>query len=256
MGLSVKQIDEQLKGLSIDALTEGLDPFRKDERAGVKKLIIKYENKLSKHLQLIDKFSRMNRYEKVLKEDGYTYIGGIDEVGRGPLAGPVVSAVVILPDEVILGLDDSKKLSEKKREELYDTIIDKAVAYSIGIVDVETIDSINILQATYKSMQQALNKMKIKPDGLLVDAVTIPDVDIPQMPIVGGDGKSNSIAAASIVAKVTRDRMMKDYSELFPDYRFESNKGYGSTEHVKALLEVGPCPLHRKTFIKNIMKNG
>lgn len=256
MKQSIKEIDGLLKSVEIEHLAENLLQYKEDERSGVMKLVQKYERKLQKHQDLIDKFKRMNRYERELGLEGYQCIAGIDEVGRGPLAGPVVSAVVILPkDEVILGLDDSKKLSEKKREELYEIILEKAIDYSIGIVDVATIDSINILQATYESMRQALSKLKEQPDGLLVDAVTIPEVTISQLPIIGGDGKSNSIAAASIVAKVTRDRMMKDYDELFPEYKFASNKGYGSTDHVKALKEIGPCPLHRRTFIGGIMNN-
>lgn len=179
---------------------------------------------------------------------------GIDEVGRGPLAGPVVAGAVILPQDCeILYLNDSKKLSEKKRELLYDEIMEKAVAVGIGAVSPERIDEINILQATYEAMRIAVSKLSVRPDLLLNDAVTIPQVDIPQVPIIKGDAKSVSIAAASIVAKVTRDRMMVQYEELYPGYEFASNKGYGSARHIAALKEIGPCPIHRRSFIKNFV---
>lgn len=181
-------------------------------------------------------------------------ICGIDEVGRGPLAGPVVAGAVILPKDCdILYINDSKKLSEKKREELYDVIMEKAVATGIGLVSNERIDEINILQATYEAMRMAISKLEVKPDILLNDAVTIPGVDIKQVPIIKGDAKSISIGAASIIAKVTRDRLMVEYGELFPGYGFESNKGYGSAAHIAALKELGPTPIHRKSFIKNFV---
>ena len=182
-------------------------------------------------------------------------ICGIDEVGRGPLAGPVVAGAVILPrDTEILYLNDSKKLSEKKREALYDEIMEKAVAVGIGMASPARIDEINILQATYEAMRMAINKLQVRPDLLLNDAVTIPDVEISQVPIVKGDAKSISIAAASIVAKVTRDRMMKEYEEIFPGYDFASNKGYGTKAHIQALKTLGPCVIHRRSFIGNFVK--
>ena len=191
-------------------------------------------------------------YEK--KYAGYGNICGIDEVGRGPLAGPVVAGAVILPpDARILYINDSKKLSPKRREELYDEITEKALAVGIGIVSWERIDEINILQATYEAMRQAISKLTVQPDCLLNDAVTIPEVLIPQVPIIKGDAKSQSIAAASIIAKVYRDRMMEKYSELYPEYEFASNKGYGTAAHIAALKKYGPCPLHRKTFIGGIL---
>lgn len=181
-------------------------------------------------------------------------ICGIDEVGRGPFAGPVVAAAVILPKDCdILYLNDSKKLSEKKRELLYDEIYEKAVAIGIGMSSEKVIDEINILQATYKAMQQAISKLSVKPDLLLNDAVTIPEVDIEQVPIIKGDAKSASIAAASIVAKVTRDRMMKEYDAVYPGYDFAKNKGYGTAEHVAALKTFGPTPIHRRSFISNFI---
>lgn len=182
-------------------------------------------------------------------------ICGIDEVGRGPLAGPVVAGAVILPRDVeILYLNDSKKLSEKKREALYDEIMEKAVAVGIGMAGPARIDEINILQATYEAMRIAIEKLSVRPDLLLNDAVTIPDVEIQQVPIIKGDAKSVSIAAASIVAKVTRDRMMKEYDAIFPGYDFASNKGYGTKAHIEALKSLGPCVIHRRSFIGNFVQ--
>lgn len=184
----------------------------------------------------------------------YGTICGIDEVGRGPLCGPVVAAAVILPDEYnILYINDSKKLSETKREEVYKEIDKYAVAYGVGIVSPERIDEINILQATYEAMRTAIHKLSVKPDILLNDAVTIPMVDIKQVPIIKGDAKSQSIAAASIVAKVTRDHLMEEYDKLYPEYGFAKHKGYGTAAHIKAIKEYGPCPIHRRTFIKNFI---
>lgn len=190
----------------------------------------------------------MKQYEYQYEQFGY--VCGIDEVGRGPLAGPVVAAAVILPKNCqILYLNDSKKLSEKKREELYNVIMKEAVAVGIGMVSPARIDEINILQATYEAMREALGKLSVMPSVLLNDAVTIPEVTIPQVPIIKGDAKSVSIAAASIIAKVTRDRLMVEYDEMLPGYGFAKNKGYGTAEHIAALKENGATLIHRKTFI-------
>lgn len=184
----------------------------------------------------------------------FQYICGIDEVGRGPLAGPVVAGAVILPKDCdILYLNDSKKLSEKKREALYDEIMQKAVATGIGIVGPNVIDEINILQATYEAMRIAISNLQVTPNLLLNDAVTIPEVNIRQVPIIKGDAKSASIAAASIIAKVTRDRLMVQYDEVLPGYGFASNKGYGSAMHIQAIKEMGATPIHRQSFIKNFI---
>lgn len=184
----------------------------------------------------------------------YGTVCGIDEAGRGPLCGPVVAAAVILPDEYnILYINDSKKLSETKRKEVYKEIDKYAVAYGVGIVSPERIDEINILQATYEVMRTAIHKLSVTPDILLNDAVTIPMVDIKQVPIIKGDAKSQSIAAASIVAKVTRDHLMEEYDKLYPEYGFAKHKGYGTAAHIKAIKEYGPCPIHRRTFIKNFI---
>ncbi len=192
----------------------------------------------------------MREYERAY--DGFSCICGIDEAGRGPLAGPVVAAAVVLPKDCrILYLNDSKKLSEKKREMLYEEILEKAAAYGVGMASPGRIDEINILQATYEAMRQAADKLGIVPDIFLNDAVVIPGIDRKQVPIVKGDAKSVSIAAASILAKVTRDRMMAEYDGMYPQYGFGKHKGYGTAAHIAALHEYGPCPIHRRTFLKN-----
>ncbi|MCR5778705.1 MAG: ribonuclease HII [Lachnospiraceae bacterium] len=195
---------------------------------------------------------QMFSYERECGED--LLICGIDEVGRGPLAGPVVAGAVILPKDCdILYINDSKKLSEKKREIIAEEIKEKCVAYALGRSEVELIDEINILQATYSAMREAIKNLGIKPDILLNDAVTIPAVDIKQIPIIKGDAKSASIAAASIVAKVTRDKLMVEYDSIYPGYGFAKNKGYGTAEHIAALKTLGPTPIHRRTFIGKIL---
>ena len=207
--------------------------------------IRKQKEKLEKE---IARTKAMSVYEK--KYSDYHAVCGIDEVGRGPFAGPVTAAAVILPkDQPILYLNDLKKLSEKKREELYDVILKQAVAVGIGMASPERIDEINILQATYEAMRMAIEELAIKPDILLNDAVTIPEVDIPQVPIIKGDAKSVSIAAASIVAKVTRDRLMREYDSVYPGYDFASNKGYGTKAHIEGLKRLGPSAIHRRSFI-------
>ena len=209
---------------------------------------LKRQAKLEKERARIE---AMKVYEKEYESHGW--ICGIDEVGRGPLCGPVVASAVILPKDCqILYLNDSKKLSEKKREELYDVIMEQAIAVGIGMASPQQIDEMNILQATYEAMRQAIAGLKVKPAVLLNDAVTIPGVEIPQIPIIKGDAKSVSIAAASIIAKVTRDRMMVEYDRIYPGYDLASNKGYGTKVHMEALRTIGPCEIHRSTFIKNI----
>lgn len=188
------------------------------------------------------------------KYSDLAYVAGIDEAGRGPLAGPVVAAAVILPKDIFLPfLNDSKKVTEKRRDVLFDEIKKNAIAYGIGIASNTLIDEINILQATYEAMREAINALEKIPDVLLVDAVHIPDINIKQVGIVKGDAKSVNIAAASILAKVTRDRIMAEYDKIYPDYGFASNKGYGTATHIAALKEVGPCAIHRKSFIGNFV---
>ena len=182
----------------------------------------------------------------------YQLICGIDEAGRGPWVGPVVAGAVILPKNCdILYINDSKKLSEAKREELYDVIAEKAVAWAVGSASEKRIDEINILQATYEAMREAISKLGVKPDLLLNDAVIIPGIQTPQVKIIKGDAKSASIGAASIMAKVTRDRMLREYDKLYPEFQFAKNKGYGTKDHIEALLKYGPTPIHRRSFIKN-----
>ena len=218
-------------------------------------MTLKEERELKKAAKLEAEKQRieaMREYEEMY--DTFSYICGIDEAGRGPLAGPVVAGAVILPKgKRILYVNDSKKLSEKKREELFDVISREAVSVGIGIVSAQRIDEINILQATYEAMRQAIQKLSVQPDILLNDAVTIPGVEIAQVPIIKGDAKSLTIGAASIMAKVTRDRMMAEYDKEYPQYGFAKHKGYGTKQHTQALLEYGACPIHRKTFLKNIL---
>lgn len=226
--------------------------YEADSRAGVQKLAERYRKKLAALEAEKQRTEAMKEFERKYEHLGY--VCGIDEVGRGPLAGPVVACAVILPKDCqILYLNDSKQLSEKKREELYDVILREAVAVGLGAVTPERIDEINILQATYEAMRQAIGRLAVVPQILLNDAVTIPGVEIPQVPIIKGDAKSVSIAAASIVAKVTRDRMMVEYDSLYPGYGFASNKGYGAEAHIRALKELGPVPIHRRSFIQNFV---
>lgn len=193
--------------------------------------------------------------ENKLYENGIEYICGIDEAGRGPLAGPVVVGAVILPkDSFIEGVNDSKKISEKKREKIYDKIIEEAIAYSVGIVDQKTIDEINILNATKLALKNAVENLKVKPNVIMVDALNgIDTCGIPYISVVKGDAKNYCIAAASIIAKVTRDRIMKEWDEVYPMYGFAKHKGYGTAEHMRLIKENGPCVLHRRSFIKNII---
>ena len=195
----------------------------------------------------------MQVYEGALREQGVRYIAGIDEVGRGPLAGPVVAAAVILPEDFdVLGVNDSKKLSEKRREELFIRIKEKAVAWAIGMADNQTIDEVNILQATKRAMIEAVENLSVKPEHLLIDAVKLEELEIPQTSIIKGDEKSLSVAAASILAKVTRDHMMVEYAKEYPGYAFEKNKGYGTKAHYEGIYARGICPIHRRTFLKNL----
>jgi len=210
----------------------------------------KEELKLQKEMERIE---ALRAYEN--EYDYCEFICGIDEAGRGPLSGPVVAGAVVLPKGCrILYINDSKKLSAKKREELFDVIMREAISVGVGIISPARIDEINILQATYEAMREAIQKLAITPDILLNDAVTIPRIDIAQVPIIKGDAKSLTIGAASIIAKVTRDRMMLEYAQIFPEYGFEKHKGYGTAAHIQALKEYGPCPIHRRSFIKNFVK--
>ncbi|MDD2973447.1 MAG: ribonuclease HII [Lachnospiraceae bacterium] len=243
-------IKEVYQAATLKRLPEFIDTYQMDTRSGVITLVEKARKQLLALERERQRTEVMKTYEK--EYESFGYICGIDEVGRGPLAGPVVAGAVILPKDCdILYLNDSKQLTAKKRDELYDVIMEKAVATGLGLVGPERIDEINILQATYEAMQEAIHNLKVTPDILLNDAVTIPKVTIRQVPIIKGDAKSVSIAAASIIAKVTRDRMMEQYDEIMPEYGFASNKGYGAATHIEALKKYGPSVIHRRTFIKN-----
>lgn len=203
----------------------------------------------------LERLNNLKKTDKMYYEKGFKYICGIDEAGRGPLAGPVVVASVIMPqDSMIEGVNDSKKVSEKKREKLYDLILEEAISYGIGIIDHNRIDEINILNATKEGLTNSLKELKVKPDIILVDALQkIDTLGIPYESIIKGDAKSYSIAAASIIAKVTRDRIMKEWDEVYPEYGFERHKGYGTSAHIKVIKEKGLCPIHRKSFTKNFI---
>ncbi|WP_034452118.1 ribonuclease HII [Butyrivibrio sp. AE2032] len=251
---SLALIKESLKAAEINGDLQGfIDKYSSDERTGVKKLCESAAKKIKALENEKKRTFEMSRFER--ENSQYGFLCGIDEVGRGPLAGPVYAAAVILPkDSDILYLNDSKKLSEKKREELYDVIMDKAVAVGIGCASEKRIDEINILQATFEAMTEAVKNLQVKPGALLIDAVHIPQLEeYKQISIIKGDAKSVSIAAASIIAKVTRDRVMKEMALKYPEYGFDSNKGYGSEAHIAAIKKYGPCDIHRRSFIGNFI---
>ena len=248
---SIAEIKSELNKNDEASLRAFVEAYADDTRGGVIKLV----ESANKHLNAFEaeraRMYEMFHYERLYPEK--KYIAGIDEVGRGPLAGPVVTCALILPKDCdILYINDSKKLSAQKRDELYDILIKEAVSYSIGIKDHKVIDEINILEATKLAMKEAVEGLKVKPDQLFIDAVKL-NTGIDERSIIKGDAKSASIGAASIVAKVTRDRMMEEYDKLYPGYGFAKNKGYGSAEHIKAIKELGPCPIHRMTFIQNFL---
>ncbi|MGQ5175125.1 ribonuclease HII [Bacillus halotolerans] len=245
--LTVKDIRDRLQEVRDDQ-----DPFlaqcENDPRKSVQALVEQWLKKHAKEKALKEQWVNMTSYERLARNKGFRFIAGVDEVGRGPLAGPVVASAVILPEECeILGLTDSKKLTEKKREEYYDLIMKDAVAVGIGIVKAAVIDKINIYEASKLAMVEAIRDLSDTPDYLLVDAMTLP-LDTSQSSIIKGDAKSVSIAAGACIAKVTRDRMMSAYAEKYPQYGFDKNKGYGTKEHLEALAAYGPTDLHRKTF--------
>lgn len=246
--MSIQEIKEWLEQVHYDPPEEDYLLLQKEERRGVKSLLKKVETKRNHRLLEQNLWNEMSSYERSLYEQGYSYIAGIDEVGRGPLAGPVVCAAVILPRDFYLpGLKDSKQLSNEQREKFYDIITQQAVAVSVATISVEMIDQINILQATRRGMLEAVEKLKTQPQYLLIDAVKL-DTSIPQLGIIGGDRKSISIAAASVIAKVTRDRMMVELAAKYPHYGFDRNMGYGTKEHLEAIQRYGVSEVHRKTF--------
>ncbi len=248
---SIQKIKEELKTAEQTELLKLIDFYAQDNRKGVQTAVAQARKQMEALEKEKQRIEAIKSFEHQYEHLGY--VCGIDEVGRGPFAGPVVAGAVILPKDCdILYINDSKKLSEKKREELYEEIMEKAVAVQVGYASPARIDEINILQATYEAMREAVSKLPVTPQILLNDAVTIPGITIPQVPIIKGDAKSVSIAAASIIAKVTRDRLMREYDKIMPEYGFASNKGYGSREHIEALRTYGATPIHRKSFIKNV----
>ena len=252
MAETIKDIREKFQNTDVEDLQVLIEAYSADERSGVVTLIRNAQKKIDALEKEKERMYNMFSFEREYGDN--EFICGIDEVGRGPLAGPVMTGAVILPKDCdLLYLNDSKKLSAEKREILAEKIKENAVAWAIGRVEPERIDEINILQATYEAMRQAIQKLSVKPDILLNDAVIIPEVDIPQIKIIKGDAKSASIAAASIIAKVARDHVMVEYDKEYPGYDFAGNKGYGSASHVAALKEIGPCPIHRRSFIGNFV---
>ena len=231
-----------------------LEAMKKDSRIGIQKLLARYYQEQEAIRKRKEKAKQLLTEERRLWALGYSFIGGIDEAGRGPLAGPVAAACVILPrDLTIEGIDDSKKLTAAKREELYKIIYEKALAVGLGIVDQNKIDEINIYNATVLAMNQAVRACSLEPDYLLLDAMHLKDMPVPQLSIIGGDGKSQSIAAASIIAKVTRDKIMDDLAGIYPEYGFDKHKGYGTEEHIAAIRKYGISPVHRKSFLAKIL---
>lgn len=250
-GKKIADIKNEFANTSMEKWELLFQEYAEDERSGVKKLIAAHQRKIKAYEQERQRLEGMREFEYKYGND-YSCICGIDEAGRGPLAGPVVAGAVVLPAGCeILHLNDSKKVSPKRREELYEEIREKAVAFGIGMSSPARIDEINILQATYEAMVHAVEDLGVVPDLLLNDAVVIPQLRIKQVGIIKGDARSVSIAAASIMAKVTRDRLMVEYAQLYPEYGFEAHKGYGSAAHIEALKKFGPSPIHRASFLKN-----
>lgn len=250
---SIAEIKQEFAQAPMDQLGQLFLEYETDTRAGVASVIKQYQKKIEKLEQEKQRLYQMMEYERRFAHMGL--VCGIDEAGRGPLAGPVVAGAVILPENCeILYLNDSKKLSEKRREELFDEIKEKAVAWGIGMASPARIDEINILQATYEAMREAIAALNPAPQMLINDAVRIPGIALPQEPIIKGDAKSLSIAAASVLAKVTRDRLMVEYDKVMPEYGFAGHKGYGSAAHIEALKKYGPSPIHRRSFIGNFVQ--
>ncbi|MFZ5966360.1 MAG: ribonuclease HII [Bacillota bacterium] len=250
--LTTKEVLHLLNSKTMEEWNEYLPLLFEDERRSIQKIGKDLQKKLEKKENEIKRIQKLWEYENKLFLKGYRFIAGIDEAGRGPLAGPVVAAAVILPPNHHLDdVDDSKKLSPQKRETLCDLIYDEALAVGVGIVDHTIIDRVNIFNATKLAMVDAVKNLSLLPDFLLIDAVQLTDIDIKQQSIIKGDSLSISIAAASIIAKVTRDRIMDQYHEQFPAYNFAAHKGYGTKEHCETIRRIGATPIHRKTFIKN-----
>ena len=245
--MTIKELGEYFRQENVPA--EIVEDCRQDSRRAAQQLVVKYEKQQARREAEMARLLEMYRYEREAAAQGYNAIAGIDEAGRGPLAGPVSVAAVILPEGLLLPrLNDSKKLSGKVRDELYDEIMAKARAVKQVFVNSQEIDRINILQATMAGMCQAVNELSVKADFAMIDAVKLKQLDLPQLSLIKGDAKSASIAAASIIAKVSRDRLMDEYDKQYPQYGFAGHKGYGTAEHIAAIRKYGPCPIHRLTF--------
>lgn len=252
--MTINQVKQYFSSLTMNQIPNAIEQYKNDSRVGVKNICNQYEKKYNQYLAESNRINNMKDFDRVFNNSGQYTLAGVDEAGRGPLAGPVVAAAVILPLDVQLpGINDSKQISQNKREILYDIIIEKAIEIGIGIIDNCIIDEINILNATLEAMKAAVTHLKQVPEVVLIDG----DRTIPSLPstttqhaVIKGDSKSIAIAAASIIAKVTRDRMMADYHTQYPYYEFDQNKGYGSLTHQQALKIYGPCPIHRKTFLR------
>lgn len=252
--LTIKQIDEILSLCTSRDFETKAALFKDDQRKSVTKLLQKHEKRILKDIEQINEYIARRKYEDALVKSGVNTIVGIDEVGRGPLAGNVYCAAVVLNNDIIIpGIKDSKKLSHDKRQFLSLEIKKNAIDWCIGIGTVEEIDSLNILNATKLAMMRAVRGLHVKPEHVLIDALTLEGLECPQTAIIGGDDISVSIGAASIIAKVARDTYMEKQSMLYPEYNFKSNKGYGTQDHIKAIKEFGPCPIHRRSFIKNFV---
>lgn len=254
--LSLKQLQTLIHDRGPEVWTEVIEILGTDPRGGAQKLVKLCQTRLEEHKRERERIGRMFSYERQVWAMGYRFVAGLDEVGRGPLAGPVVAAAVILPKEVVLpGLEDVRRLTPKRRQELCGEIKKLALGIGIGMVHPEGIDEANVMMATYKAMVKVVQALEPQPDYLLIDSLHLPGVSQPQAPIAGGDSQSCSIAAASVVAKVTRDDYMVEMDKLYPQYGFASHKGYGTLEHREALERHGPCPIHRKTYgsVREIM---
>jgi ribonuclease HII len=252
--LSIEEIKDIISNADLEERNRLIGLLENDNRKGVKRLSERLRKEIIGHNKEIARIKKLKEYEYKYISKGAKYIAGVDEVGRGPLAGAVYACAVIMPIEAIIeGIDDSKKLSPEKRERLSLEIKENAISYGIGYVDEKQIDRVNILNATYMAMKKAIDNLYVRPTVVLVDAIRIPNVNIFQVPIIKGDSISFSIAAASIVAKVERDNYMNRLHNEFPVYNFSKNKGYGTQEHIDAIKKYGPCPYHRKSFIKNIV---
>lgn len=251
---SIDDIKKEFKNYPIERINDLQEKYKNDLRKGVKNIISLYKIKQNNYFKELLRIENLKKYEKKLKQQGANFIAGIDEVGRGSLAGPVVTSAVVLPDDcILLDINDSKKLSEKKREQLFEQILNIAIEIKTSMYTNIEIDNLNILKATILSMEKCINSFQTKLDYIIIDALNLKNIKINQISLIKADAKSISVAAASIIAKVTRDKLMLNYHKIYPEYGFDKNKGYGTKEHILAIKKYGPCPIHRKSFLKNFI---